>query len=139
MIVFHTSTCWLLFTGVWVKVNLLKSPGLYSVFWTIFIMLSFGSSTFIIPLEIVPSVRITICITVTFKFHSFFQISSKVLVLISLFTLFQFYSVVSRNGSSLFGTFLFIYLSIFCLLSVNLVVWTRLDYYYYYYYYYLLF
>ena len=31
-------------------------------------------------------------------FHSFFQFSSKVEVLFSLFTFFQFYSVVYRDG-----------------------------------------
>ena len=44
------------------------------------------------------SAPITIGITVTFMFHSFFQFSSKVLVLISHFALFQFYSGISRNG-----------------------------------------
>ena len=35
--VFH-SVSWLSFTGVWVTANLLKSPGLFSVFWLISIM-----------------------------------------------------------------------------------------------------
>ena len=43
----------------------------------------------------VPKVPITIDIIVTFMFYSFFQFSSKVEVLILLFTFFQFYSVVS--------------------------------------------
>ena len=43
----------------------------------------------------VPKAPITI---VTFMFHSFFQFSSKVEVLILLFTAFQFYSVVSRDS-----------------------------------------
>ena len=37
-------------------------------------------------------------IIVTFMFHNVFQVSSKVEVLISLFTFFQFYSVVSRDS-----------------------------------------
>ena len=41
---------------------------------------------------------ITIDIIVTFMFHIFFQFSSKVNVLISLFRFFQFYSVVSRDS-----------------------------------------
>ena len=48
------------------------------------------------PLVSVPSALITIGITVNFMFHSFFQFSSKVEVLIFLFDIFQFYPVVSR-------------------------------------------
>ena len=35
------------FTGVWVTVSLLKSPGLFSVFWPFSIMLSFGWSSLV--------------------------------------------------------------------------------------------
>ena len=52
-----------------------------------------SSSPFINPLVTVP---ITIGVIVNFMFHSFFQFSSKVEVVILLFTFFQFYSVVSR-------------------------------------------
>ncbi len=45
-----------------------------------------------------PKAPITIGIIVTCMFHSFFQFSCKVEVLISLFTFFQFYSVVSRDS-----------------------------------------
>ena len=41
---------------------------------------------------------VTIGAIVTFMSHSFFQFSSKVKVLILLFTFFQFYSVVSRDS-----------------------------------------
>ena len=41
---------------------------------------------------------ITVCITVTFMFHSFFQFSSKVPVLILLFVFFQFYPEVRRES-----------------------------------------
>ena len=50
------------------------------------------------PLVTVPKAPITIGIIVTFLFHSFFLFSSKVEVLISLFTFFQFYTVVSRDS-----------------------------------------
>ena len=33
--VFHTSISWWSFTGVWVTTSLLKSPGLFSVFYPI--------------------------------------------------------------------------------------------------------
>ena len=48
----------------------------------------------------VPSAPGTIGITVTYMYHSFFfQLSSKFYVIISLFSFFQFYAVVSRNGN----------------------------------------
>ena len=46
----------------------------------------------------VPNAPITIGTIVTFMFHSFFQFSSKVEVLILLFTFFQIYSVVRRDS-----------------------------------------
>ena len=46
------------------------------------------------PLVSVPKAPVTIGIIVTFMFCIFFQFSCKVEVLISLFTFFQFYSVV---------------------------------------------
>ena len=42
--VFHISVSWWSFTGVWVAASLLKSPGLFSVFWPFSIMLLFGWS-----------------------------------------------------------------------------------------------
>ena len=61
----------------------------------------------------VPSALITIGITVTLMFHSFFQFSSKVQVFISLFAFFQFYPEVSRNGKVCYSVgFLFLLLTI---------------------------
>ena len=37
--IFHIIFCWWSFTGVWVTASLLKSPGLFSVFWPFSIML----------------------------------------------------------------------------------------------------
>ena len=42
--VFHLSVSWWSFTGDWVTASLLKSPGLFSVFWPFSIMLLFGWS-----------------------------------------------------------------------------------------------
>ena len=42
--VFHIIFSWWSFPGVWVTASLLKSPGLFSVFWPFSIMLSFGWS-----------------------------------------------------------------------------------------------
>ena len=50
------------------------------------------------PLVTVPNAPITIGRIVTFTFHSFFQFSSKVKVLILLFTLLQVNSVVHQDS-----------------------------------------
>ena len=42
--VFNISVSWWYFTGDWVTASLLKSPGLFSVFWPFSIMLLFGWS-----------------------------------------------------------------------------------------------
>ena len=65
------------------------------------------------PLVIVPKAPITIGRIFTFIFHSFFQFSSKVGVLILLFTFFQFYSVVCRDSKvDSFASFLSFFLLI---------------------------
>ena len=46
----------------------------------------------------IPSVPVTTDITVTFMYHIFFKLCSKVWVLIFLFAFLQLYPVVSRNG-----------------------------------------
>ena len=51
--VFLISVRWGSFTGVWVTANLLKSPGLFSVFWSILIMLLFGWHPLIIIIIII--------------------------------------------------------------------------------------
>ena len=56
------------------------------------------ASFFSNPLVTVPNAPITIGIIVICIFHSFFQFPIKVEVLILLFTFYQFYSVVSRDG-----------------------------------------
>ena len=94
-----------------------------AVLWMVstcsFISKSFSSC--INPFVTVPITRITIGITATFMFHSFFQSSSKAQVLILLFTFFQFYSVVSREDK-----FFYLASSLFfsCLL-LGLVIWSR--------------
>ena len=92
---FYTRVRWWFLTEVWVTASLLKSPGPFSVFWLILIMLLSGwsplvlfSSPFTKPLEVVPSATITIGETVTFVFQSFFQVSSRVHVFISHFAFF---------------------------------------------------
>ena len=73
-----------------------------------------SSSPYNNTLVTVPKAPITIGIIVTCMFHNFFQFPSKVKVLILLFTIFQFYSVVNRDskvvnfGSSLFITIIII-------------------------------
>ena len=98
-----------IFIGVWVTASLLKSPGLFSVFWPFSIVLSFGWSPLVRQLPSPPvslvnllvtvaKAPITIGIIVTSIFHSFFQFPSKVEVYFLPCKFFQFYSVVSRNS-----------------------------------------
>ena len=91
--VFYTSISWWSFTGVWVTASLLKSTGLFSVFWPILAMLiSKSSNPFINPLVTVPKATITIGIIVTLYDPHFFPFPFKVQVCILLFAFFQFYS-----------------------------------------------
>ena len=50
--VFHTSIIWWSFTEVWVKASFLKCSGLFAVFWSISLMLSFGWSQFLFLFQI---------------------------------------------------------------------------------------
>ena len=52
--IFHISVSWWSFTGVWVTASLLKSPGLFSVFWPFSIILSFGWSPLVPQLQSPP-------------------------------------------------------------------------------------
>ena len=95
-----------------------------AVVWMFFTRRLIFKSSYICtnPSVTVPCVPITIGIIVTFMFHSFFQFSSKVQVLIFIFTFFQFYSVFSRDSQiSNLGS------SLFCCLSLCLVVWPRFS------------
>ena len=74
------------------------------------------------PLLTVPKETITIGIIVNVIFHRIFQFSSNVQVLIPLFTLFQFYTVVSRDSKV--NNFA---MSLFCWLFLGLVFWPRLG------------
>ena len=113
MQVFHASVSWWLLAGVWETVSLLKSPGLFSVFWQIPASLLFGLSLLTLllskyfspcinPLETVTSAPITIGITATIMFHSYLS--------------FRFFSVLPRGQpeqkSPLFSRFSF-FLSFF--------------------------
>ena len=98
------------------------------------LLISKSSSPFTSPLVTVPSALVTFGLTITFMFIVF-QFSSKVEVLICLFTFFQFYFMGSQ--SLLFSRF-----SFFCWLSIGLVIWLKLadlfvsqNHYHYYYYY----
>ena len=64
--VFHINVRWWSFTEVWMTASLLKSPGLFSVFWPI--------SNSPVPLVTVPKAPIRIGIIVTFMFYCFFSI-----------------------------------------------------------------
>ena len=73
-------------------------------------------------LVIVPSAPITISITVSFMFHSFFSSLARSCYL-SLFPLsFSFYPVMSHYSA---GSVLFSFFFFFCRLSPSLIIWTR--------------
>ena len=72
--------------------------------------ISMSSRPFNNPLVVVPNAPITIGTILTFMFHSFFQFSSKVEVLIFLITYLQIYSVVRRESKvDNFTNFLFFF------------------------------
>ena len=54
IIAFHISRSRWFFTGVWVTASLLKSPGLFLVFWPFSIVLSFGWSPLVCQLPSPP-------------------------------------------------------------------------------------
>ena len=118
MRVFHTSVSWWFLTGVIVIASLLKSLGLFLVFWPILIKLLFGWSPLIILFSS-PPVPVPFLWRLNwlqqYKWYhrhlhvlQFFQFSSKVQVLtLFLFTFFQFYPRQPRQQSSQFGKYSF--------------------------------
>ena len=101
----------------------LNIAAVYMVSTRLLISKSFNPCTNLMVTE--PKVPITIEITITFMFHGFFQFSSKVKVLISLFAFFQFNPVVKWNGkiynpvSFLFSLFLVFFFFFFLLLTIS--------------------
>ena len=86
---FHISDSRWFFTEVWVTASLLKSPGLFLVFWQFSTMLSFGWSPLVrqppsplVPLVTVPNAPITIGIIVTCMFHSFLSSLARSIIII---------------------------------------------------------
>ena len=85
-----------------------------------------SSSPFSNPYVTVPNAPITIGIIVTCMFHSFFQFTSKVEILILLFTFFQFYSMVSQDSKvDNFSSSHFFFF--FCWLLLGLVFWPKVP------------
>ena len=105
---FHINVSWRSFTGDCVTASILKSPGLFSVFWLFSIMRLFGWSPFGCQLPNPPESLIILLlpcqkhqsqlVLLSPSCSTVFRFSSKVEVLISLFTFFQIYSVVSRDS-----------------------------------------
>ena len=95
--VFHWVSWWS-FTELWVRTSLLKSPGLFSVFWPILMMQLLGWSLLVllfpsppVPLIILgDSTKSTNYNRYNCRFHvrQFFQFPSKAQVLILLFSFF---------------------------------------------------
>ena len=105
---------WWFFTGVSATVSLFRSPELFGVFWLISTMLivsicpqiSNSSSPLSNPLETVPSVPITIRITLNLTFHSFL-IHCKVQILVSIFCFFDFTMWSVETAKSIIQQFFF--------------------------------
>ena len=98
--------------------SLLKPPGLFfsiladlnnSIVWIVSTrpLISKSPSPCTNPLLTVLRAPITVGVTVSFMYHSFFQLSNKVQVLIFLFACFQFYTGQSGQQSPQFGKFSF--------------------------------
>ena len=87
--------------------------------------ISKSSRPFNNPLVAVPKAPIKIGIIVTFMLYSFFQFSCRVDVLISLFTFFQFYSMVCRDSKvDNFADFLFFLLIIIRIGLLAEITWS---------------
>ena len=109
--VFHNSISWWSFTGVWVTTSLLRSLELFSVFWfqQCFGLYSLSSSTdfqFLQSFGIIPSGPITIGITITFMFHSFFSSLARSKYL-SIFLLTFIFNLEQQNPQD--DKFFFLY------------------------------
>ena len=81
-----------------------------------------SSSPFNNALVNVPKAPITMGIIFTFMLHSFFQFPSMVDVIILLFTIFQFYSLVSQDSSV--NTFA---ISLFLLITISFVLLAEMS------------
>ena len=128
--VFHISAIWWSFAGDWVTASLLKSPGLFSVFWPFSIMLLSPTSKsfrpFNNPLVTVPKAPITIGIIVTFMFHSSFNSLARSRYL-SLFSHLVLFCSQPEQQSRQFCRFSFFFFFFFWLIIKGLVFWPRLG------------
>ena len=131
---FHVGVCQWFFTGVWVTASLLKSPGLFSVFWPFSTMLSFRWSPLVRqlpsppvpfnnPLVTVPNAPITIGIVVTCMFHSFFKSLARSRYL-SFFS--HSFSFILWSAGIPKSTIMQVLSFFFCWLLLGLVFWPRL-------------
>ena len=119
----------IIFIGVFDTASLLKSPGLFLVFWLILTMLKSGWSWFVLRcptlsvlfpslLETVPSVLVTSGITVTRMVHSFLSSLARSNPSFH-FLWFLLYGLLGRQNP-LYSKFF-----CFCQLSLGLVSWSR--------------
>ena len=89
-------------------------------------LISKSSSPCTKPLMTVPSAPITIGITVTFMFHSFFSPLARSRYLSLFFAFFQWSAGMAKSTFRLV-LFFFSFFFFFCWLSLGLVVWSRLG------------
>ena len=114
------------FTEVWERPTLLRTPGLFWMYYinnvgvwmvSIFPSITNSSSLFSVPLWAVASGPTTIGITVMF-----FQLSGNIQVFVNLFTFFYFHSAVTLRYISNFFFFLSFFLSLFIYLFIYLLL-----------------
>ena len=133
---FHTSVSRGFLTGVWVTARLIQvSKTLLSILadfnntivWIISsrLLIFKSSSPCISPLLIVPRALITISITVTFMFQSFFSSLARFRYL-SHFSL-PFNFILWSAGTSKSTIWQVLFFCCCCWLSLGLVLWSRLD------------
>ena len=127
MRVFHISFSWWFFIGVWVTANLLKSLGLFSVFWLFSIVWTVSSrpptskfsSPFNNPLVTILKAPIMIGIIVTFMYYSLFNSLTRWRYL--SFFLHSFRFILWSKSTFLQVLFLF------SLIIIRSVFWPRLG------------
>ena len=103
---FYISVKWWFFTGISETASHFKSPGLFSAFWPISLLLKFRESPPVSlfpipctnPLETKSRTQIIIGNRVTFMFHSFFNPLARSRYLSFFSFTFRVYSMVSRDS-----------------------------------------
>ena len=130
------SLLWEFSTPTWMTVSFLKSLGLFSVFWSVFAVLTFGWSPLALlfpsltdPLPILwwlyrvhllQLLLLSLLCSLVFSVPKLFQFPSKVQVFISLFAFFQFNLWSARTAKSTIRQVLFFFVC--CLAEIIIII-----------------